>query len=156
MTGLTEFAKQCAESGLEVVDYGKGHWQIRGGVVIVNYYPHAKRGASVYVNGTASKFPIYRPSPENVIAFALGRLPRGKLTERLKPNKIREHKKRLLAKDARCHWCKKPLDRYSASLEHVIPIARGGSNHKDNLKLACRPCNTAHADKVEGTKESKP
>jgi len=34
----------------------------------------------------------------------------------------------------------------AASLDHVIPLARGGGNELDNLRIACRACNTERAD----------
>jgi 5-methylcytosine-specific restriction endonuclease McrA len=44
---------------------------------------------------------------------------------------------------ARCEWCglefAAPLS--EATLDHVVPLARGGTNKRKNLVLACRPCN---------------
>lgn len=39
----------------------------------------------------------------------------------------------------RCWWCKRPIDKWH--IDHVIPIARGGSNTAGNLCLACPRCN---------------
>jgi len=47
----------------------------------------------------------------------------------------------------RCHLCNEPVDlkdpaspRY-ATIDHVVPLSRGGRDLLDNLALACRACN---------------
>ncbi len=42
----------------------------------------------------------------------------------------------------KCAYCRKPLDLGSVEIEHVIPIARGGTGWGSNLVPACRTCNT--------------
>lgn len=143
-----EFARQCEAKGLQAIDYGGGHWQARGDVV-VNYYPNAKRGPSVFVNGTQRKMPFHRPSVDDVLAFAQGKLPNVRLAERLSLRQSRAVRKRLMLKYPRCHWCEIVLSFATATLEHVVPLSRGGSNHDDNLRLACKPCNEKHANKIE-------
>lgn len=39
-------------------------------------------------------------------------------------------------------WFKKYNDGDTATIDHVIPRARGGRDHWQNLALACRACNT--------------
>jgi hypothetical protein len=34
-------------------------------------------------------------------------------------------------------------------VDHIIPVARGGTDHEDNLVLACPMCNGHKADRVE-------
>lgn len=38
-----------------------------------------------------------------------------------------------------CYYCKEKLPPYH--VEHKVPLCRGGSNYKENLCLACPPCN---------------
>jgi hypothetical protein len=33
--------------------------------------------------------------------------------------------------------------------DHIIPLAKGGANHIDNLQPMCEPCNTSKDDKLE-------
>lgn len=40
-----------------------------------------------------------------------------------------------------CHYCGARLDRSSATLDHIIPRAAGGTNHLSNLLLSCAGCN---------------
>lgn len=50
---------------------------------------------------------------------------------------------------SRCHYCGRQLTQNKSaeyvatgcSIDHVIPISRGGSSDIDNLVLACRQCN---------------
>ncbi len=35
------------------------------------------------------------------------------------------------------------------SVDHIIPISKGGSNDPANLQCACRPCNFKKSDKIE-------
>lgn len=53
MSDLTEEAlRQAVEkAGLQLVDKGKGHFQITGGKVLVNYYPFSKY-RTAYVDGS--------------------------------------------------------------------------------------------------------
>lgn len=40
----------------------------------------------------------------------------------------------------------------AATLDHVIPLAKGGTHTKENIKTACRQCNAIKSDKIiEGT-----
>ncbi len=40
-----------------------------------------------------------------------------------------------------CHYCQKQLTRFTATLDHVKPLAEGGDNSLDNLVTACLDCN---------------
>jgi hypothetical protein len=42
----------------------------------------------------------------------------------------------------RCAICARPLDRESATIDHVIPLLHGGSDTRDNVRTACRACNS--------------
>lgn len=44
---------------------------------------------------------------------------------------------------AACIYCGRPLDAGTATIEHVFPIASGGTDHLANLALACEQCNAA-------------
>ena len=54
----------------------------------------------------------------------------------------------LLAKWKRqgkcCAYCQRPAD----TVEHVVPLSRGGSNHEGNLVPACRSCNASKGDRL--------
>ena len=52
-----------------------------------------------------------------------------------------------LAEGKKCHWCGIPTrlcdepDDDQATIEHIIPRCKGGTNDDDNLTSACRQCN---------------
>ncbi|QNH60731.1 HNH endonuclease [Hymenobacter sediminicola] len=43
----------------------------------------------------------------------------------------------------RCVYCGA---RYPLTLDHIIPLSKGGGWHKENLQCLCAPCNEAKAD----------
>ena len=46
----------------------------------------------------------------------------------------------------RCCYCLRKLRRAEATVDHWIPQAAGGTNKRENLRLACAPCNGDKAD----------
>lgn len=54
-------------------------------------------------------------------------------------------RKRLLAKWKRqgkpCIYCGEPAD----TIDHVVPLVRGGTNYEGNLAPCCKPCNSSKA-----------
>lgn len=45
-----------------------------------------------------------------------------------------------------CYWCFEFLDDYE--YEHIIPLAKGGTNYPDNVVLSCRACNAQKNSKL--------
>jgi 5-methylcytosine-specific restriction endonuclease McrA len=75
--------------------------------------------------------------------------------------KAYEHKKRFMRKDLKkstvqmvyednikkygtltCYLCFKPIEFGNDSLEHKMPLIRGGTNEYNNLAISCRSCNS--------------
>jgi hypothetical protein len=51
---------------------------------------------------------------------------------------IREHRLRIFERDGyACYVCKKPLTRFSATLDHRRPLSQGGDNGFSNLVTCC-------------------
>jgi len=46
----------------------------------------------------------------------------------------------------RCVYCASPLDVLNATLDHVHPLARGGTHDPANVVAACGPCNRLKGD----------
>jgi len=63
--------------------------------------------------------------------------------ERNKARELRETQwwKRRLAKGL-CHYCGNRVSPKSLTMDHIIPISRGGKSTKGNVVTACRECNT--------------
>jgi len=47
----------------------------------------------------------------------------------------------LKEQEGKCNGCGADI-RESASLDHIVPISRGGGNGRDNIQLLCVPCNS--------------
>ena len=79
---------------------------------------------------------------------------KGKGTHRHRPEYLRKQFKAIIARDPFCHYCGEELvttgspyqDLY-ATVDHIIPKSRGGSDEPDNLVPACRRCNITMNDK---------
>lgn len=51
---------------------------------------------------------------------------------------IKENRLKVFERDKYlCHYCKKLLTRFSATLDHIQPVSEGGDNSYDNLVTAC-------------------
>ena len=40
-----------------------------------------------------------------------------------------------------CYYCRRKVGRESLTMDHVIPLSRGGKSKKGNLVPACKECN---------------
>ena len=40
-----------------------------------------------------------------------------------------------------CHYCGKKFPRAELTLDHIVPVARGGRSTRGNLVVCCRKCN---------------
>jgi 5-methylcytosine-specific restriction enzyme A len=41
-----------------------------------------------------------------------------------------------------CHYCKKTVGLSELTMDHIVPLARGGRSEKFNLVPCCKTCNT--------------
>jgi 5-methylcytosine-specific restriction endonuclease McrA len=56
---------------------------------------------------------------------------------------VRENRIKVHERDRyRCRYCEKQLTRFTATLDHVTPVAEGGDNGLHNLVTACLNCNS--------------
>jgi hypothetical protein len=127
---------------LQLIRRGEYHFQVIGRFV-VNYYP-TKR--TIYVNGTTSAA-AHKGGWADVIKAATEPPPiiaPHRRERRLPCSFYRDQKQRIWKRDPRCFWCRKEMALDECTLEHEIPLARGGSNVSDNLKIAHAECNKRH------------
>jgi 5-methylcytosine-specific restriction endonuclease McrA len=47
----------------------------------------------------------------------------------------------LKAQGGRCAYCRTSLNRAKKHVDHIVPLALGGSNGRANLQIACAACN---------------
>jgi 5-methylcytosine-specific restriction endonuclease McrA len=80
------------------------------------------------------------------------RRPRDSLTYWTRKERLRDL---FIAFGGHCALCRKRVSidehyrsPYKATVDHIIPVSKGGGHGWDNLQLACFPCNDAKADRV--------
>jgi len=49
---------------------------------------------------------------------------------------------------ATCHYCSKSLRKDECTMDHVVPIGRGGKSTKGNVVISCKDCNNAKKDRL--------
>ncbi len=56
---------------------------------------------------------------------------------------VRENRSKVFERDGyKCRYCGKQLTRFTATLDHVTPVAERGDNSFENLLTACLDCNS--------------
>ena len=48
--------------------------------------------------------------------------------------------------NGKCQYCSKQLNKKEATIDHIIPKSKGGTNEWDNVVIACKPCNSRKGD----------
>lgn len=63
--------------------------------------------------------------------------------ERAKARELRESpwwKRRV--SDGVCYYCRRQVGRANLTLDHIVPLGRGGRSIRGNVVPACKDCNT--------------
>ncbi len=56
---------------------------------------------------------------------------------------IKENRLKIFERDNyKCTYCGKQLTRFNATLDHILPVSKGGDNSFGNLTTACLHCNS--------------
>lgn len=147
MASVAKLLKTAEKYGVKVVDCGNGHFQLEGRL-LVNYYPTSKY-QTAYVAGTvgghrgvdefravmmALKTPILAPGKEKAKRKNGTRLIRWKLWQ---------------LGYRHCYVCKCAFNSFDeTTLEHIIPLDRGGLDHPNNRTLSHEPCNRLRANNM--------
>ena len=63
--------------------------------------------------------------------------------ERKKARELRQSQwwKRLLAQGI-CYYCQQKTPKEQLTMDHKVPVARGGRSTKSNVVVCCKECNT--------------
>jgi 5-methylcytosine-specific restriction endonuclease McrA len=40
-----------------------------------------------------------------------------------------------------CHYCRREVGRTDVTMDHIVPVSRGGRSRKGNVVPACKMCN---------------
>ena len=54
----------------------------------------------------------------------------------------------------RCYYCGKPFPAKELTMDHIVPLSRGGRSIKSNLVPCCKSCNTEKKNLVPSEWES--
>lgn len=70
--------------------------------------------------------------------------------EKLAARELRQSRwwQNLIANNAKCHYCSCKLKKDEVTMDHVVPLVRGGRSTKGNVVIACKPCNNAKKDRL--------
>ena len=61
---------------------------------------------------------------------------------------VQENRLKIFERDGyKCYYCQKQLTRFSATLDHIQPVSRGGDNSYENLTTACLQCNSERGNR---------
>lgn len=146
---IEEIESAVTGAGLTWRTCSATHWQVLGGIALVNVH-RGKSGFTVYVQGMGKGRKA--DSPKDVVESALRFNAITKSTKRKRCGGAKRRKwKQAISrgKFPSCHWCKMTfVEIQQATIDHVIPLSRGGSNGDDNLVLACEPCNSRRKNNV--------
>ncbi len=41
-----------------------------------------------------------------------------------------------------CHYCRRPVGHSGLTMDHIVPLGRGGRSTRGNVVPACKTCNT--------------
>ena len=144
-----DFVDACESEGLQAKQIGKWKWIIEGGPLTVIYYPMAKQNPMALVVGTTD---VFKADVRKAVA-ATRKPPtcRGDKVARL--NDYRGARAKLHKTQGGCFWCSTPLTMNTSTLDHRVPLARGGANRFSNYVLACTRCNRSRGQHMPELRE---
>lgn len=153
---VDELKRLAARAGVlvEPPTADNGHFKLKG-ALLVHYYP-LSANRTAYVNGTTKGHK--HVTPKQAIAMCMQQpeiAPENRKDKRAANS--RKIRYRLLKgrKEVPCHWCKTMIDLDTSTIEHVIPLDRGGLDNDNNRTLACEPCNRLRGNSMPELKEKK-
>jgi len=76
------------------------------------------------------------------------------LREYMKPKvSVRFSRSNVYLRDnGQCQYCGDHIDRKESTLDHVLPVSKGGKSTWENCTTACAPCNASKSDSTKGWK----
>jgi 5-methylcytosine-specific restriction endonuclease McrA len=108
----------------------------------VDYWPTSAKH-TVYIAQSGAR--VYGVTPNMAVALACSDTEK-KYKRPASPQTKAKH--RLHALDPHCKYCGKELTLEEATVDHIIPLSKGGTNRWHNKVLACSPCNAKKGDKI--------
>ena len=121
-------------------------WHIQFvGKVTVNFYPSKNKA---YVNGMHKSFPCSRRKAIR-IADDPSLIEFRKVKKDKRHNNMRKMRQKLYDRGVtKCFVCGKHMNFEETTLEHIIPLSKGGANREDNYSLSHDRCNVGKGDSL--------
>ena len=69
----------------------------------------------------------------------------------IRHNFTKEERNQMYLDHPNCQMCSKKLTEKNFQIDHILPLACGGTNHKNNLQILCKPC---HFEKTRHEQEN--
>lgn len=136
MIDAVALESKCRATGVKFQRHTEFHLVVRGRYE-VNVYPSTGRA---HLKGGQRSGPVR--NVEQILELARGDSA-VEVGEFAKRRQMTSSKRLLWRHSHICGLCKEPIDSFEeATVDHIIPRARGGSNRFDNLQLAHENCNS--------------
>lgn len=132
-----QFQVKAKAAGLQAVPAPKGgYWKLLGSIAPVMYYPAT---GTIFVQGQIKATEWGDGDKAIFVALNGPRLTGNGLKARNR--NLRKRKLAMYRENQMCHWCGLVMDPEEVTVDHLVPLARGGSNRKENSVLAHKSCN---------------
>lgn len=148
---LQQLRDVAARRGVQMHNLGDGHIQLQGPHLLVNYYPFSKK-RTAYVAGTTEGVPNCDATKAVAMARNIPKLT-GVKAKRSKNSRVIRYRMLAGREEAPCHWCQTLVNLDTSTIDHVIPLGRGGLDNPNNRVLACKPCNDRRGHTMPETKK---
>ena len=111
-----------------------------------------KKGAIKKVgdtNGEGTLYQIFLPEEidlclEKMKEVVIEELPKVDPKKEADYYNVKENRVKIFERDNyKCYKCGKQLTRFSATLDHIVPVSENGDNSFDNLATCCLHCNSS-------------
>lgn len=68
--------------------------------------------------------------------------------EKMRARELRKSRwwQNLIRQNARCYYCEVGLAPEEVTMDHILPVSRGGYSKKGNIVACCKECNTKKQD----------
>ena len=145
MFKISDVEKLAAKYDVAFTLRANGHVQLKGDL-LVNYYPESSK-QTAYVAGTTKGRRHTSPKDAIAMCFSAPEYAPQHQRDKRRAGASRRQRAALLKKGVNtCFWCGVPVDLDSSTIEHKIPLARGGLDNANNRTLACKKCNHERGD----------
>jgi len=140
---ISSLVEHCEARGYEIKALPNSHYQINVGNALFNYYPRSKR-KTLYINGTNQGI-------NDCSVYDVIKIIEKKVDIKLPKTKKISNKvfKESLYKDTKvCFYCGLSLSFSDATVDHIMPLSKGGLNNRNNVCLCCYKCNSSKGSSV--------